>query len=244
MRKIITVILCVLLAVGVVGGSFVLAKHIDGKSPTNESQNESSLSDESSGEDGNDSNAVSEEDSGSDSNSVPDEDNNSSFEDSTPQEPEIVSVWQLCHDTADLSVGDKIVLVVQSTECALGTTQNTSNRSAAKVTKDSHTVTLSDDVQIITLEEGVVENTFALNVGTGYLYAASSTNNQLKTHDSIDENSSWSITIDSSCVANVIAQGESSRNVLMYNLTSNLFSCYASTQEPLMIYKLVERENN
>lgn len=241
MRKIITVILCVLLAVGVVGGSFVLAKHVDGKYPTNESQNEPSLPDESSEADSNDSNAVSDEDSGSDSNAVPDEDSNG---DSTPQEPEIVSVWELCTSVEELSVGDNIVLVVQSTEYALGTTQNTSNRSAAKVTKDSHTVTLSDDVQIITLEEGVLENTFALNVGTGYLYAASSTNNQLKTHDSIDENSSWRITIDSSCVANVIAQGESSRNVLMYNLTSNLFSCYASTQEPLMIYKLVERENN
>lgn len=243
MKKIITVILCMLLAVGAVGGSFVLAKHVDGKYPTNESKDESSLPDDGSEADSNDSNAVSDEDN-SDSNSVPGEDSNSSFEDSTPQEPETVSVWQLCHDTADLSVGDNIVLVVQSTECALGTTQNASNRSAAKVTKDSHTVTLSDDVQIITLEEGIVENTFALNVGTGYLYAASSTNNQLKTHDSIDENSSWRITIDSSCVANVIAQGESSRNVLMYNLTSNLFSCYASTQEPLMIYKLVERENN
>ena len=155
-----------------------------------------------------------------------------------------VSTWQLCTDVTELAVGDQIVIVVQSEEVALGTMQNTSNRSAASVTKDGHTVTFGDDVQIITLENGVVENTFAFNVGTGYLYAPSSASNQLKTHASIDENSSWSIVIDSSCVANIVAQGESTRNVLMYNLASNLFSCYSSAQEPVAIYKLIDGENN
>ena len=206
MKKILTIILCVLLCIGAIGGSFALAKHIDGKTPDKQSQNTSPTSDEES--------------------------------------EETVSTWQLCTDVTELAVGDQIVIVVQSEEVALGTTQNTSNRSAASVTKDGHTVTFGDDVQIITLENGVVENTFAFNVGTGYLYAPSSASNQLKTHASIDENSSWSIVIDSSCVANIVAQGESTRNVLMYNLASNLFSCYSSAQEPVAIYKLIDGENN
>lgn len=206
MKKILTIILCVLLCIGAIGGSFALAKHIDGKAPEKQSQNSSPTSDEES--------------------------------------EETVSTWQLCTDVTELAVGDQIVIVVQSEEVALGTTQNTSNRSAASVTKDGHTVTFGDDVQIITLENGVVENTFAFNVGTGYLYAPSSASNQLKTHASIDENSSWSIVIDSSCVANIVAQGESTRNVLMYNLASNLFSCYSSAQEPVAIYKLIDGENN
>lgn len=206
MKKILTIILCALLCIGAVGGSFALAKHIDGKVPDKQSQNSSPTSDEES--------------------------------------EETVSMWQLCTDVTELAVGDQIVIVVQSEEVALGTTQNTSNRSAASVTKDGHTVTFGDDVQIITLENGVVENTFAFNVGTGYLYAPSSASNQLKTHASIDENSSWSIVIDSSCVANIVAQGESTRNVLMYNLASNLFSCYSSAQEPVAIYKLIDGENN
>ncbi len=210
MKKILTIVLCVLLSIGVIGGSFVLAKRLDGKFAVEEPNNDSSIE-------------------------TPD---NASDDES----PETVKVWQLCTDASELSVGDQIVIVVQSEEYALGTTQNTSNRSATAITKDGHTVTINDDVQIITLESGVVENTFAFNVGTGYLYAPSSASNQLKTHALIDENSSWSITIDASCVANIIAQGESTRNVLMYNLASNLFSCYASAQEPLMIYKLVERE--
>ena len=206
MKKILTIILCALLCIGAIGGSFALAKHIDGKTPDKQSQNSSPTSDD----------------------------------DGT----ETVSTWRLCTDVTELAVGDQIVIVVQSEEVALGTTQNTSNRSAASVTKDGHTVTFGDDVQIITLENGVVENTFAFNVGTGYLYAPSSASNQLKTHASIDENSSWSIVIDSSCVANIVAQGESTRNVLMYNLASNLFSCYSSAQEPVAIYKLIDGENN
>ena len=206
MRKILTIILCALLCIGAIGGSFALAKHIDGKTPDKQSQNSSPTSDD--------------------------------------DETATVSTWQLCTNVTELAVGDQIVIVVQSEEVALGTTQNTSNRSAASVTKDGHTVTFGDDVQIITLENGVVENTFAFNVGTGYLYAPSSASNQLKTHASIDENSSWSIVIDSSCVANIVAQGESTRNVLMYNLASNLFSCYSSAQEPVAIYKLIDGENN
>lgn len=163
MKKILTIILCALLCIGAVGGSFALAKHIDGKTPDKQSQNSSPTSDD----------------------------------DGT----ETVSTWQLCTSVTELAVGDQIVIVVQSEEVALGTTQNTSNRSAASVTKDGHTVMFGDDVQIITLENGVVENTFAFNVGTGYLYAPSSASNQLKTHASIDENSSWSmpeVTITSS----------------------------------------------
>lgn len=211
MKKIVTIILCVLLCIGAVGGSFVLAKHLDGETSVEQSQDSSSPSDE-------------ESDDG--------------------EETETVYEWRIGGDASELAVGDQIVIVVQAEEYALGTTQNTSNRSAASVVKDGHTITFGDDVQIITLENGVVENTFAFNVGTGYLYAPSSASNQLKTHAAIDENSSWSIDIDSSCVANIVAQGESTRNVLMYNLASNLFSCYASAQETVVIYKLVDSANN
>lgn len=207
MKKIVTVILCILLCIGALGGSFVLAKYLDGETSVNEPQDSSTTSDE-------------ESDGG--------------------EETETVYEWRICGDASELAVGDQIVIVVQAEEYALGTTQNTSNRSAASVVKDGHTITFGDDVQIITLENGVVENTFAFNVGTGYLYAPSSASNQLKTHAAIDENSSWSIVIDSSRVANIVAQGESTRNVLMYNSLSQLFSCYASTQDPVVIYKLTE----
>lgn len=218
MRKIFTIVLCVLLGIGAIGSSFVLAKHIDEKLSSEQSNEQSN---EESNEQPNDS-----------SDDTPDE----------SVERETVTTWDLCTDISQLSVGDQIVIAVQSEEYALGTTQNTSNRSAASISKSGHSITFGDDVQIITLEYGLVDNTFAFNVGTGYLYAPSSASNQLKTHSSIDENSSWAISIDTSCVATITAQGESTRNVLMYNSASQLFSCYASTQDTVVIYKMVESE--
>ena len=219
MKKIITIILCVLLAVGAVGGSFALAKHLDNTKV--EQPNDSST----------DSSQETPDESGS---------NDSSGNTNVEVKPQMVKVWQLCTENTEFSVGDQIVIVAQAEEYALSTTQNASNRSAVEVSKNADMVSANDDVQVITLEQGLVEDTFAFNVGTGYLYAASSSSNVLKTHASIDENSSWKIEIDANNVANIKAQGTSSKNVLMFNTASKLFSCYSSTQAPITIYKQVE----
>ena len=172
------------------------------------------------------------------------EHNESEDETDDTNEPttKLVKVWELCTDEADLTVGDQIVLVASSNERALSLTQNTNNRAATKIVKEDTSITINDDVQIITLEEGVVENTFAFNVGDGYLYAPSSASNHLRTKSAIDSNGSWIITIGEDAVANIVAQGESTINVLQYNSNNHIFSCYTSTQEAILIYKLVERE--
>ena len=151
-----------------------------------------------------------------------------------------VMVWAQCSDVSELQAGDKIIIAAQSQEFALGVTQNATNRSAAEISKTGTTATFGEDVQVIILEEGATQNTFAFNVGTGYLYAPSSSSNQIKTHDFIDGNSSWSISIDASGNATIAAQGESTKNTLMYNESSNLFSCYESEQGAVVIYKQVE----
>ena len=207
MKKIFTIILCCLLFVGVMGGSFALAKHFDENPVTNVEDNSSKQDD-----------------------------------DNGKTDVKTVQIWELCTDSSDLAVGDQIVLVASSNERALSLTQNTNNRAATKIVKEDDSITINDDVQIITLEEGVVENTFAFNVGDGYLYAPSSASNHLRTKTVIDANGSWSITIDEGAVANIVAQGESTINVLQYNSNNHIFSCYTSTQEAILIYKLVERE--
>ena len=210
MKKIITIVLSIMLCIGAIGGSFALAKHIDGKvsvEQPNDSSNDSSDENEDSGNNGVNQKNVK---------------------------------WELCTDVSQLAVGDQIIIAVSSGECALSTTQNTSNRSAANIAQAGESLSLDEAVQIITLEKGVVENTFAFNVGDGYLYAPSSASNHLKTHSIIDENSSWQILIDESGVATITAQGESTRNVLMYNSTNRIFSCYMSTQNAVVIYKMVE----
>ena len=107
--------------------------------------------------------------------------------------------WNLVTDASFLAVGKEIVIVASGTNYALGADKG-NNRNAATITKDGDTITINSDVQIITLEAGKVANTFAFNVGTGYLYAASSSSNNLKTKTTLDNNGSWNITIDATAL--------------------------------------------
>ncbi|MBQ8694184.1 MAG: chitobiase/beta-hexosaminidase C-terminal domain-containing protein [Bacteroidaceae bacterium] len=144
----------------------------------------------------------------------------------------------LVTDASTLAVGDQIVIVASDYDYALSTTQNSNNRGQASVTKDGDNVAYSEDVQIITLEEGKTAGTFAFNVGTGYLYAASSGSNHLKTKETLDENGSWAISVTDG-KASITAPTSSNRNVMQYNQSSSLFSCYGSaSQKALSIYKV------
>ncbi len=146
--------------------------------------------------------------------------------------------WQLVTDAGQLSVGDQIVIVANSADYALGVTQNPNNRAHVSVTKSAGSVTLDTTlVQVITLEKGTVDGSFAFYVGNGYLCAASSTNNYLRTQTSLTANSSWKITISTDGVATVVAQGSYAHSTLQYNQSSGLFSCYSSASEkPISIY--------
>ncbi len=147
--------------------------------------------------------------------------------------------WKLVTDVSALQAGDTIIIVAKDSNYALSTTQNDNNRGQAAVTKSNNTInTVGDDVQIITLEVGTIDGTFAFNTGSGYLYAASSKKNYLKTETSLSANSSWSITIAEDGVATIQAQGTNTRNLLKYNNSSSIFSCYGSGQQDVVIYKL------
>ena len=146
----------------------------------------------------------------------------------------------LVTDVADLEIGAQVVIVATDSKVALSTTQNNNNRGQIVVarTADKSVVTLKPEVQIITLEKGAVDNTFAFNVGNGYLYAASSSANNLKTQTTNNANGSWKIEIAETGVATIKAQGANTRNWLKYNEQSSLFSCYGSGQQDLSIYKV------
>ena len=148
------------------------------------------------------------------------------------------STWQLVTDINELHENDQIVIVANSYNYALSTNQKTNNRGQASVTKTDNTITFGDDVQIITLKAGANSGTFAFYTGSGYLYAASSSSNHLKTQTTLDSNGSWQITITSTGVATIKAQGSNTRNWLRYNTSSSLFACYSSGQGDVCIYKL------
>lgn len=152
---------------------------------------------------------------------------------------EEADAWTLVTDASTLAVDDQVVLVASNADYALSTNQKTNNRGAVAISKSGNTVRIDDDVQILTLEAGTVDGTFAFYTGSGYLYAASSSANHLKTQTTNNGNSSWTITITDG-KASIVAQGTYTRNVMQYNPNngSPLFACYSSaSQTAIAIYK-------
>lgn len=150
--------------------------------------------------------------------------------------------WTLVKDNGTLKVGDEIVIVAKEESYALSTNQKTNNRGAVGITKDGDVVSINDEVQVLTLHAGTIDGKYAFYTGNGYLYAASSSNNHLKTEASLSDNSSWNISVTTEGEATIIAQGTNTRNVMQYNPNPNngspLFACYASaSQKPVSIYK-------
>ena len=155
--------------------------------------------------------------------------------------------FELIKDATTLAAEDQIIIVNADADHALGVTQNANNRSAEEVTPEDNGIIIpSDQVQVITLKsEG---EKWAFYTGAkGYLYAASSSSNNLKSQTTIDDNARASISIDEDGVATITFQGENTRNVLRYNPNTNnnapLFSCYGSTSQTgtlVRIYRSTE----
>ena len=151
--------------------------------------------------------------------------------------------YKLVTDVSNLAVGDKVIIasVDSSKWVAMSTTQNSKNRGQAAITVTADnkvTLTSTDKVEQFTLSTGNVSGTFAFYTGENYLYAASSSNNHLKSQATLDNNGSWKITIANTGVATVEAQGKYTHNLMQYNATSSLFSCYTSEQNDIYIFEL------
>lgn len=147
--------------------------------------------------------------------------------------------YTLMTDVAQLKAGYKVIIAAMEADVAISTTQNSNNRAAAAVTKEGNFIVAPNDaVQIFRVEPGTKENTFAFNTGSGYIYAASSSGNHLKTQQTLDDNASWAISIADG-VTNIVAQGANTHNIMQYNASSSLFSCYgAASQKAVALYYL------
>lgn len=147
-------------------------------------------------------------------------------------------VYTLVTDASTLKIGDKIIIAAATADFAISTTQNSNNRDQAAVTKTNNTiVNPGADVQLFTLETGTKVGTYAFNTGSGYIYAASSSKNYLKTQQTNNDNGSWTISCTAEGVATITAQGNNTRNLLKYNDNNpSLFSCYSSGQSDVAIY--------
>ena len=119
--------------------------------------------------------------------------------------------------------------------------QKSNNRHAVVVSENGESITVTPgtdpssetDVFQFTLGGSTGAWTLYDEVKGGYLYAASSSSNNLKTQTALDANGEWAITFNGDGTAEVVAQGENERNNMRFNPnTSNnapLFSCYAES---------------
>ncbi len=159
------------------------------------------------------------------------------------EEPE-GRTFTLVENVNDLVIGSNIVIAANGDKnFAMSTDQKTNNRGEADAVKsaDKKTLTLTETVQVFTLEAGTVEGTYAFHCvnGTaeGYIYAASSSSNYLRTRASKDANASWKITISDN-EAVLVAQGTNSRKYLRRNADDKLYSGYGgATQQSVYLYQ-------
>ncbi|MBQ0114264.1 MAG: chitobiase/beta-hexosaminidase C-terminal domain-containing protein, partial [Bacteroidales bacterium] len=144
--------------------------------------------------------------------------------------------FTLVTSTSDLVAGREYIIINQEKAVAMSTTQNGNNRgqTAVELSSDKNTATINDDAQVFTLEGS--SSGWYFNTGAGYIYAASSSSNYLRTETTKDDNAKAAITFSDN-TASIVFQGNYTRNVLQYNSSNSIFSCYSSaSQKPVYLY--------
>jgi len=152
------------------------------------------------------------------------------------------TTYTLITSTDQLVSGSKYIIASKAATsgCAMSSTQNSNNRGKEDVTISSDLkITATDTIEQLTLGGDATNGwSFYANQSTtkGYLYAASSSNNYLRTQTTNDSNGLWTITISSNA-ATITAKGSNTRKILKWNSSSSVFSCYASGQAAVYLYK-------
>ena len=162
----------------------------------------------------------------------------------TPDEEYISGKWKLVDDVSKLQPGMEVIIasVAENSDIKTMAEQRENNRGAVASVLDGENLKPAVGTTLITLEDcQLYEDLFALKTKDGYLYAAASGSNYLKSQDGINNNACWEIAITDG-VASIKATKSSYRNVMQYNPNNGapLFSCYASaSQKPITIYSKV-----
>lgn len=170
--------------------------------------------------------------------------NNNTF--TITKEVEDESEFVLVTDADQLHAGDEVIFVNRGDQgdgLAMSTEQKSNNRGTTAVTVSPMLrVAATEETQIATLEGNA--DGWYFNVGTAaspaYLYAASSSNNYLRTSNQQNDNAKATIEIlngnGNVNVADIVFQGSNSRNVMQFN--GDIVSCYGSAnQSDVYLYR-------
>ena len=125
--------------------------------------------------------------------------------------------------------------------------QTNNNRTAVPITiVDGEAQVDTDDVYEVVINGPDANRFYTIYEArnTGYLYAASSTANYLRTREfNTDANSQWTITFGEENNAVITAQGDHERNLMRFNTSNNgLFACYTGGQKNVYLYVKNEEE--
>ena len=159
--------------------------------------------------------------------------------------------YELVTDASGIEVGKNYIIVgakSDGTYYAMGA-QSTNNRTAVEISAPvDNVITIGEEVIAVVKIEATTSADYPYcftvtsiddrgQLQLGYLYAASSTKNYLKTTDTLDDAATASITYENGEVAIVFNQ--SNRNTMRFNSSNNppIFSCYSSGQNPVYFYK-------
>lgn len=162
--------------------------------------------------------------------------------------------WMKVTSLDQIENGDAVLIINEEASQAMYK-QNANNRTAYDIdiipwaTNEFYVDVAGDYVQKFILVEtaGEEESLYSFYADdAGYIYAASSSGNQLKTKADLDDNAKAKIELDEDGNATVAFQGTNTRNILRYNENNGnpIFSCYAansSIKSPVQIYVEIPR---
>ena len=156
-----------------------------------------------------------------------------------------VTTYSLVTNVSQIVSGKHYIIVGKKNDVvkAMGYDKG-NNRHAVVVTETNSTIPETDGVYEFVINGPIViEETNYYTIydtnenSTGYLYAAGGTSsNYLKTQTTNNNKGQWTIGIAAETSVATIRAKVSGRNLMQYNASSTIFSCYSGAQDGLYLY--------
>ncbi len=154
--------------------------------------------------------------------------------------------FKLVTDLTELEAGKQVLIAGVNNDMYVMGGQNDNNRAAVKcglgtdLTAPLSTLDFTNanvTYQTMVLGQDGDYYTFFDVYKEGYLYAASSTKNYLRTESQLDNNGKAAITTLEDGTFSVVFQGDNENKYMQFNSSNTLFSCYGSaSQKPVYLY--------
>ena len=157
------------------------------------------------------------------------------------QEAYVAPLPSITYSLASSITSGKHYLITNGNKIVMGADKG-NNRNAVEVNLSDSKLSVTDEAVQEVVICGPDANGYYTLYADGYLYAASSSSNYLKTQATADANGLWSIVIDEYGVAAIQAKGSYTRNNMRYNSGNNIFSCYGSGQNDIYLYERDDEE--